>query len=239
MFLDYRLPVACFLFTLALLSVAEARAQEYVPVLPVVETDAEGRPPADALVLFDGSGNFRFIRPDGSPADWTVEEGVLIAGDHDIISKDWFRDAQVHVEFNLPSDDPAHGNSGLYFHNLYEVQILDSHNPNRFTAKQQCASLFNLFAPMVNVTRAPGEWQSYDILFRAARLDRRSGRVVKPARFTILHNGVLVQYERTLREGTGSGRRNPMVSEGPLKLQAHGSPVRFRNIWIRRLPYQP
>lgn len=230
---------ACILSFLSLSNLTEAPAQKYVPVLPVVETDAGGRPPADALVLFDGSGNFRFTRTDGSPADWKVEEGVLIAGDHDIITKDWFRDAQVHVEFNLPSDDPAHGNSGLYFHHLYEVQILDSHNPNRFTAKQQCASFFNLYAPMVNVTRAPGEWQTYDILFRAARLDRRSGKVVKPARFTILHNGVLVQYERTLWEGTGAGRRNPMVSEGPLKLQAHGSPVRFRNIWIRRLPYQP
>ncbi len=227
------------LYVLSLFSVTGVPGQKYLPVLPVVETDTDGRPPADALVLFDGSGNFRFTRTDGSPADWKVEGGVLIAGDHDIISKEWFRDAQVHVEFNLPSDDSAHGNSGLYFHNLYEVQILDSHNPNRFTAKQQCASLFNLYAPMVNATRAPGEWQTYDILFRAARLDRRSGRVVKPARFTILHNGVLVQYERTLREGTGAGRRNPMVSEGPLKLQAHGSPVRFRNIWIRRLPYQP
>ena len=233
------LPAIFVLNVLSLFSVTGIPAQKYLPVLPVVETDSDGLPPADALVLFDGSGNDRFIRTDGSPADWKVEGGVLIAGDHDIISKEWFRDAQVHVEFNLPSNDPAHGNSGLYFHNLYEVQILDSHNPNRFTAKQQCASFFNLYAPMVNATRAPGEWQTYDILFRAARLDRRSGRVVKPARFTILHNGVLVQYERTLREGTGAGRRNPMVSEGPLKLQAHGSPVRFRNIWIRRLPYQP
>ena len=233
-----RLLATSILCVLPLFSLTEVPAQKYVPDLPVVETDSDGRPPADALVLFDGSGNFGFTQPDGSAADWKVEDGVLIAGDHDIISKDWFRDAQVHVEFNLPGDDPSHGNSGLYFHDLYEVQILDSHNPNRFTAKQQCASLFNLYAPMVNVTRAPGEWQSYDILFRAARLDRRSGKVVKPAHFTILHNGVLVQYERTLREGTGRGRRNPMVSEGPLKLQAHGSPVRFRNIWIRRLPYQ-
>ena len=136
-----------FLSVLPLFSLTEVPAQKYVPVLPVVETDTDGRPPADALVLFDGSGNFRFTQPDGSPADWRVADGVLIAGDHDIISKDWFRDAQVHVEFNLPGDDPSHGNSGLYFHDLYEVQILDSHNPNRFTAKQQCASLFNRYAP--------------------------------------------------------------------------------------------
>ena len=215
----------------------EIYSQEHASWKPPVDVSLEGSPPGDAVILFDGSDVSRFIELDGSPAVWMVQDGILTAGDHDIVSKDWFKDAQVHVEFNLPQGDSAHGNSGLYFHHLYEIQILDSHSPNEFTDKQQCASLFNVYGPLVNVTRGPGKWQSYDIVFRAARIDG-AGRLLQPAKFTIFHNGVLVQEDRTLWEGTGSGRKNPMVSEGPLKLQSHGSPVRFRNIWIRRLKSQ-
>ena len=200
----------------------------------VVVVRENGQPPSDAVILFDGSNASGFTQLDGTPAGWIVEDGVLITGEQDIVSKYRFSDAQFHVEFNLPADDPKHGNSGLYFHHLYELQILDFHNPNQFAPNQQCASFFSTYAPLVNATRPPGEWQTYDIIFHGARLDA-SGKVRKPARFTVFHNGVLVQYERELSEGTGQGRKNPMVSEGPVKLQAHGSPVRFRNIWARSL----
>ena len=201
---------------------------------PVVVVRENGQPPSDAVILFDGSNASQFTQLDGTPAGWRVEEGVLITGEQDIVSRYRFSDAQFHVEFNLPADDPKHGNSGLYFHHLYELQILDSHNPNQFAPNQQCASIFSTYAPLANVTRPPGEWQTYDIIFHGARLDE-SGKVAKPARFTVFHNGVLVQHERWLSQGTGQGRKNPMVSEGPVKLQAHGSPVRFRNIWARSL----
>ncbi len=200
----------------------------------VVIAKENGQPPSDAVILFDGSSASAFTQMDGSPAGWRVEDGVLVTGEQDIVSKYRFSDAQLHVEFNLPADDPKHGNSGLYFHHLYELQILDSHNPNQLAPNQQCASFFSTYAPLVNAARPPGEWQTYDIIFHGARLDG-SGKVVQPARFTVLHNGVLVQHERQLSQGTGAGRKNPMISEGPVKLQAHGSPVRFRNIWARSL----
>ncbi len=211
-----------------------AGASSHKDSTPVVVVRENGQPPSDAVILFDGSNTSQFTQLDGSPADWRVEDGALITGEQDIVSRYRFSDAQLHVEFNLPADDPKHGNSGLYFHHLYELQILDSHNPNQFAPNQQCASFFSTYAPLANATRPPGEWQTYDIIFHGARLDE-SGKVAKPARFTVFHNGVLVQHERWLSQGTGQGRKNPMVSEGPVKLQAHGSPVRFRNIWARSL----
>ncbi len=212
----------------------DAGASSQKDLTTTVVAKENGQPPSDAVILFDGSNASQFTHLDGTAASWLVEDRVLITGEQDIVSKYRFSDAQMHVEFNLPGDDPKHGNSGLYFHRLYELQIVDSHNRNRFAPNQQCASLFSTHAPLVNVTRPPGEWQTYDIIFQGARLDN-SGRVVQPARFTVFHNGVLVQHARELSQGTGAGRKNPMVSEGPLKLQAHGSPVRFRNIWARSL----
>ena len=211
-----------------------ARSSSHKSSTPVVVVSKNGQPPSDAVILFDGNNASAFTQLDGTPASWLVEDGVLITGEQDIVSKYRFSDAQFHVEFNLPANDPKHGNSGLYFHHLYELQILDSHSPNRFAPNQQCASFFSTYAPLANVSRPPGEWQSYDIIFIGARLDD-AGKVVNPARFTVFHNGVLVQHERRLSQGTGQGRKNPMVSEGPVKLQAHGSPVRFRNIWARSL----
>ncbi len=202
--------------------------------LSVVKPGSGSQPPSDAVILFDGTDVSQFTQLDGSPPAWRVVDGVLIVGENDVISRYLFSDAQVHVEFNIPPDDPKHGNSGLYFHQLYELQILDSYSPNRFAPNQQCASFFSLHAPLVNASLPPGEWQTYDIIFRGARLDE-TGKVVEPARFTVFHNGILVQHDRRLSEGTGAGRKNPMVSKGPLKLQAHGSPVRFRNIWMRPL----
>ena len=209
-------------------------ASSHKESVSVVKPGSGNQPPSDAVILFDGTDASQFTELDGSPAVWKVVDGSLIAGEHDVISKFLFSDAQVHVEFNLPRNDPKYGNSGLYFHQLYELQILDSHRPNRFAPNQQCASFFSLHAPLVNASRPPGEWQTYDIVFQGARLDE-AGNVAGPARFTVFHNGVLVQDDCRLSEGTGAGRRNPMVSKGPLKLQAHGSPVRFRNIWMRPL----
>lgn len=203
-----------------------------------LDPGTDGSPPGDAVVLFDGRDLSRFTQLDGSPASWKVEGGAMTAGDEDIVTRDRFSDAQFHVEFNLPEDREGHGNSGLYFHHLYELQILDSFSRNDFAPDQQCGSLPKVYAPLVNVTRPPGEWQSFDIVFHAARLDP-TGRVTEPARFTVFHNGVLIQYERRLSQGTGAGRRNPMVSKGPLKLQAHRSPVRFRNLWYRPLRRVP
>ncbi len=192
-------------------------------------------PPSDAVILFDGKDMSAWTHTDGKPAGWTVADGVATAGKGDIISKHYFSDAQVHVEFKLPESGKGHGNSGLYFHNLYEVQIIDSHSANKFQPAQQCAGLYKKFPPRVNACKAPGEWQTYDIIFHSAKLDD-AGKVVTPARFTVFHNGVLVQYNRPLWKGTGGGAKNKMISKGPLKIQDHGSPVQFRNIWLRPIP---
>ena len=107
----------------------DAGASSQKDLTTMVVAKENGQPPSDAVILFDGSNASQFTHLDGTAASWLVEDGVLITGEQDIVSKYRFSDAQMHVEFNLPGDDPKHGNSGLYFHHLYELQILDSHNP--------------------------------------------------------------------------------------------------------------
>ena len=226
--------LACTLLT----SVALAAPDQPDPVEPPIVTSATlTGPPSDAVVLFDGKDLSQWHGGDGQPAPWEVADGVVTAGAHDIVSKHEFDSAQLHVEFKLPESGQGQGNSGLYFHNLYEVQIIDSFNENPHKAGQQCAALYTRFPPLVNVCKKPGEWQSYDIIFHGARAtpasDGGAATVLEPARFTIFHNGVLVQYNRPMSKGTGGGAKNPMVEKGPLRIQSHGSPVQFRNLWLR------
>jgi hypothetical protein len=214
-----------------------AQAKEPPIVTPAqATTDAKpGKAPADAKVLFDGTDNSAFVDAKGNPADWKVADGVMTAGKADVISKHQFSDAQIHLEFNLPVSGKGHGNSGAYVHELYEVQIIDSFTDNPYKASQQCASLYKVFPALVNVCKAPGKWQSYDIIFHGAKIDD-AGKLLTPARFTVFHNGVLVQYNRPMFKGTGGAAGKPLVKSGPLKLQSHGSPVKYRNIWVRPIP---
>jgi len=214
---------------------AEAKEPPIVAPAQASIDSKPGKAPSDAKVLFDGTDITAFVDAKGNPAAWKVADGVMTAGKGDAISKHKFADAQIHLEFKLPTSGKGHGNSGVYIHELYEIQIIDSYSDNPYKPGQQCAALYKIFPALVNVCKAPGKWQSYDIIFHGPKLDT-AGKLLRPARFTVFHNGVLVQYNRPMSKGTGGASGKALIESGPLKLQSHGSPVGFRNIWIRPIP---
>jgi Domain of Unknown Function (DUF1080) len=218
------------------------------PLPPVVDPgtastpDAPGRAPSDAVVLFDGKDLSKWAHKDGSAAKWKVTNGYaeVVAGTGNILSRQAFGDCQLHVEFAEPlpakGTDQERGNSGVYLMGLYEIQVLDSYE-NKTYADGQAAAVYGQYPPLVNASRPPGQWQSYDIVFHGPRFDA-SGKLLRPARVTVFYNGVLVQDNVTLTGPTEHGERPPykMTPEKlPLALQDHGDPVRYRNIWIREL----
>lgn len=199
-------------------------------------------PPSDATVLFDGSDLEAWEHPDGEPASWTVENGYVEVdpGSGAIQTKDGFGNVQLHVEWRAPTeidgDGQGRGNSGVFLMGQYEVQVLDSHE-NPTYADGQAAALYGQYPPLVNATRPPGEWQTYDIVFHRPRFDE-NGSVVTPARVTVFHNGILVQDEVELTGPTAHYERPPYEqheSQLPLQLQDHSDAVRYRNIWLREL----
>lgn len=200
---------------------------------------APGKPPSDAVVLFDGKDLTAWKGRDGE-AEWKVEAGAMIInGTGDVQTKEEFGDCQLHIEWSAPSEvkgeSQARGNSGVYFMGCYEVQVLDSFE-NVTYADGQAAALYGQCPPLVNASRKPGEWQTYDIVFEAPRFEGQ--RLVKPARVTVFHNGVLVQHAQEMigasaHRTVGTYQAHP--PQAPLKLQDHGDPVRYRNIWVRRL----
>jgi hypothetical protein len=198
-----------------------------------------GPPPADAVVLFDGKDLSEWITRDGGPARCVVSDGAMACktGAGDIYSKRKFSSAQIHLEFAIPAmpeqKGQARGNSGVYLHGRYELQILDSYqNPTYPTGA--CGALYGQSPPLVNASRPPEQWQSYDIIFHAPRCDAE-GKLAARGRVTLLHNGVLVQDNVEIRDTRGG------CKEGPLMLQDHnykGAPttmMRFRNVWYRPL----
>jgi hypothetical protein len=205
--------------------------------------ESAGRPPSDAVVLFDGRDLSRWRQKDGSPAKWTVGDGYfeVVPGTGQLYTRDAFGDCQLHVELAEPSpahgEDQDRGNSGVFLQDLYEVQVLDSYQSKTYP-DGQAAAVYGQFPPLVTASRPPGTWQSYDIVFHGARFDA-AGHLTQPARLTVLHNGVLVQDDVELTGPTANKKRPPYVAEPaklPLSLQDHGSAVRYRNIWIRELP---
>jgi Domain of Unknown Function (DUF1080) len=201
-----------------------------------------GRPPSDAIVLFDGKDLSHWRGTKDRPAAWKIDEGALIAkpGSGDLISKDEFGDCQLHLEFASPTPprgrDQDRGNSGVMFFNRYEVQVLDSFQSITY-ADGQAGAIYGQYPPLVNASLEPGQWQTYDIIFTAPRF-RPDGSVESPAFVTMLHNGVLV-HNHTAVLGPMSYRRMPKYTphgpKGPILLQDHGHPVRFRNIWVREI----
>jgi hypothetical protein len=210
----------------------------------VVDPGGPGKAPSDAVVFFDGRDLSQWETRDGGPSGCAVADGAMTCktGAGDIFSKTKFRDAQIHLEFAPPympeNKDQSRGNSGVYLHGRYEIQVLDSYN-NPTYPNGSCAAIYGQAAPMVNASRPPEQWQSYDIIFHGARCDSGGNLVQKP-RVTMLHNGVLVHDNveiRNLGKGCAAGIGEP----GPLMLQDHnykGAPVtlmKFRNIWVRIL----
>ncbi|MGO8735693.1 MAG: DUF1080 domain-containing protein [Terriglobia bacterium] len=213
-------------------------------VIPGEEStqDRPGRPPSDAIVLFDGKSLSNWQGADGGPAKWKVGNGYfeVVPKTGDIYTKQAFRDYQLHVEWLSPPWTPGNtydpGNSGVYLASFYEVQIVDSVH-SKIYADGQAAAMYGQYPPLVNVCRAPGLWQTYDIVFRDARFDKDK-KPLRPAIVTVLHNGVLVQDHVELTGPTGHKQKPPFqphLERMPLELQDHNYPVRFRNIWIREL----
>jgi hypothetical protein len=216
------------------------------PVPPKVDAPAD-RAPSDATVLFAGTDTGAWEHADaktedGRPIRWKVVDGALVVmpGSGDIRTREAFGDVQLHLEFRTLAQPTGQGqgasNSGVFLIERYELQVLDSYR-NTTYVNGQAAAVYKQYPPLVNASRPPGEWQSYDVLFLAPRF-AADGRVLAPARMTVLHNGVLVQHNVALHGATvyrGQPKYEAHAERLPLRLQDHGDAVAFRNIWIRAI----
>ncbi len=210
----------------------------------VTPGEAPWDPPSDAIVLFDGKDLAQWKQSNSQPAQWKVENGYMevVKGRGSIITRQPFGDCQLHIEWASPlaavGRDQGRGNSGIKFMGQYEVQVLDTYKDTNATyADGQAGAVYGQYPPLVNVCKAPGQWQTYDIVFRRPILDI-DGKVIRPAYITAFQNGVLIQdHEEILGNTSGKSRSYKKHGEKePLMLQDHGHPVRYRNIWIRELP---
>lgn len=200
-----------------------------------------GEPPSDAVVLFDGTDLSRWRSASGGPAGWRVADDTLevVPRSGDIRTAEEFGDCQLHLEWSAPpevrGESQGRGNSGVFLMDRYEIQVLDCYQ-NPTYADGTTAAIYGQCPPLVNACRPPGEWQTYDIVWEAPRFEGE--RLARPARLTLLHNGIAVHHAVELLGGTGHRRLPvyvPHAPVAPLRLQDHGDPVRYRNIWVRRL----
>jgi hypothetical protein len=199
--------------------------------------------PSDAIVLFDGSDLSAWkSQKDGGEAPWKVEDGhfTVVPGSGGIETKENFGDFQLHIEWRSPqkveSEGQGRGNSGVFLQGMYEVQVLDSYN-NRTYSNGQAGSVYKQQPPMVNAMRPVDEWEVYDIIYTAPRFDEVNGALLRHAKVTVLHNGVVVQNAYEIK-GTTEYIGPPKIiphGDGPIALQDHSNTVSFRNIWIRKL----
>ncbi len=204
--------------------------------------DVPGQAPSDAVVLFDGKDLSHWRNHRGKPAEWEVMDGAIVIkpGKGTIQSQEEFGDCQIHLEFASPVPPRGHdqdrGNSGVLIFGRYEVQVLDSYG-NLTYPDGQAAAIYGQYPPLVNASRPPGQWQSFDIIFTAPRF-KPDGTLESPAFETVFHNGVLV-HNHTAVIGPMAYRTiakyTPHGPKGPIVLQDHGHPVRFRNIWVREI----
>ena len=215
-----------------------------VPVVTPGQMNTDA--PSDATILYNGNGLGAFQKKDGSAAGWKIDaDGAVtdIKGAGDLITKEAFGNCQLHLEFREPaevkSSGQGRGNSGVYIMGKYEIQVLDSYN-NPTYSNGQAGAVYKQHVPLVNASRKPGEWQSYDIIFTAP-IFKENGDVESPARVTVIHNGVLIQNNVTIL-GPTDWVMKPVYKKHaaklPLMLQDHGddgNPISYRNIWIRNL----
>jgi hypothetical protein len=188
----------------------------------------------DAIVLFDGKDFSHWIGEDGNSVKWKLVDGAMkvVPGTGSIVTRQNFQDFRLHVEFNVPQlppdvKDQARGNSGIYIQRRYEIQILDSYGLK--ATESDCGAIYKTRAPDKNVSKKPGDWQCFDIFFRAPRW--QGDKKIENACITVLQNNVVIHNNAIIPDKTGAG-----LSEGPrpgpIKLQEHGSAVQFRNVWI-------
>jgi hypothetical protein len=197
------------------------------------------KPPSDAKVLFDGKSLDTFTQ-DGGPAKWDVKDGSLVVTKGSIETKESFGAIQLHFEWRLPAGRPVKGqqggNSGMFLMGLYEIQVLQS-NKNPTYPDGQAGSLYGQLPPLVNATSPQGEWNSYDVAFEPPVY--KDGKVEKPAKVTVIHNGVVVQHGELF---LGPTQHRALASypathpeSAPISIQDHGDPMEYRNIWVRPL----
>jgi len=212
---------------------------KHVETNPADTGDEPGKAPSDAIVLFDGRDLSRW-----KPSSWKVENGYAeVSQGHSLLeTKEPFGDCQLHLEWMAPTTPAGHmmdrGNSGVLLMGLYEIQIFDSHpmHAEQIYPDGQAASIYGQTPPLVNACRRPGQWQTFDIIFTAPVF--QDEKLVKRATVTMLHNGVLVHESQEIMGPMTHRRIIPYQAHAaklPLTLQGHGSPVRFRNMWIRPL----
>ncbi len=249
-----------FSYTLAAVLLAGALFAVTVPVIqwktgdrnrPLPKQVTPGKPstqsqvgtaPSDAIVLFDGKDLSAWQQKNGKAVQWTVENGYFQVKPRsgDIVTKQAFGDAQIHVEWASPTPpegtDQEPGNSGIYLQSLYEIQVLESYK-NKTYPDGQAGAIYCQYPPLVNPALPAGEWQTYDIIFHGARFSS-SGELTRLASVTLLFNGVLAQDHANPTGPTDYMKRPPYKpgpDKLPLLLQDHGQAVKYRNIWIREL----
>lgn len=200
--------------------------------------DAPGQPPSDAIMLFDGTDLSGWVGQEGE-ASWKVENGHMevVPGTGNIKTREHLGDCQLHVEWATPAEvkgeGQGRGNSGVFLMGRYEIQVLDCFD-NPTYADGAATAIYGQCPPLVNSSRKPGEWQTYDIVWFGPRFDGE--KLVRRASVTVLHNGVLVHHNKELIGPTTHrelAAYEPHPETGPLELQDHGDLVRYRNIWYR------
>jgi len=239
-----------FIIVLFIMIVSQSYAQEqdpkatevWEPEPGVITPGDKSKPPSDAFILFDGENLSQWVDKDGREPKWKIAKGAftVVKGAGDLSTKQAFGGVQLHLEWRTPEKiegtGQGRGNSGVFLQGLYEVQALDSYN-NRTYSNGQAGSIYKQHIPLVNASRPPGEWQTYDIVFTAPRF-HADGTLATPGYLTVLHNGVLIQNHAELKGETvyiGPPSYKAHAPKLPLRLQEHGNPVSYRNIWIREL----
>jgi hypothetical protein len=196
--------------------------------------DQPGKPPSDAIVLFDGTSLDKWKNK-----NWKLENGYMEAAKGDQESTEVFGDIQLHIEWTAPvppkGEGQGRGNSGVFLMGRYEIQVLDCFE-NQTYPDGQTAAIYGSYPPLVNANRKPGEWQMYDIIWECPKFE--GDKVVKPAFVTVIHNGVVVHHRTELKGNTNhkaAASYTPHGPTGPIRMQDHGNPVKYRNIWVRPL----
>lgn len=242
----WKLNVLVLLFTSFIYSQDKSKLTEvWSPIPAEVYSISDSTAPDDAVVLFDGSDLSKWnAKWSKKKSGWKINKDgsvtVVFDGSGGIETKENFGSVQLHIEWKT-SEDTSHknqnrSNSGVFLQNRYEIQILDSYKSPTYV-NGQAGSVYKQHIPLVNASRKPGEWQSYDIIFDAPKFDS-NGIKVKSGYFTVFHNGVLIHNHVEIygtTENVGAPK-NIAHGDGPISLQNHCcSQVSFRNIWVRKL----
>ena len=208
------------------------------PIPPAVGTQGAviAKPPADAVILFDGTSLDAWKQKD----QFVIKDGILVAAGGAIQTNESFGDMQVHLEWRLPAGRKVNGqkggNSGIFLNSAYEIQILQSHN-NLTYPDGSAGALYGQTPPLVNATSKQGEWQSYDIIFHKPKFEGE--KLIAPAYVTVIHNGVVLHSHRAFHGPTTykkvMGHKPKFAKDAPIRLQYHNDPIEYRNIWVRRL----